>query len=197
MHNRNGMARRTAGFSLVEVTMVVAIMGVLLTAAVIFRPGWMSNTSADGGMEQVMRAFRIARERSIADRRNVEVRFVNPNQVQVVRRDVVGTVENGTTVIEAITLEGDMRFQILPGVQDLNGADNIVAGTGNAGINDGTATADIVTSEGTFVDQAGDPLNLEVFIARRNEPLSSRAITIFGPTALIRSFAWNGRNWAE
>jgi len=27
--------------------------------------------------------------------------------------------------------------------------------------------------------------------------LSARAITIFGPTALIRAWRWNGRDWVE
>ena len=29
------------------------------------------------------------------------------------------------------------------------------------------------------------------------DPLSARAITIFGPTALIRAWRWNGREWVE
>jgi hypothetical protein len=181
----------------VELTVVVAITGVVLATAVIFHPAWITGPSADGGLETVMRAFRFARERSIAERRNVEVRFVNPNQIQVVRRDVVGTAEVGTTLLETFTLEGDMRFQVLTGVPDLGAADNLVVGTGANGINDGTATSDIFTSEGTFVDQTGDPLNLEVFMARRNERLSSRAVTVFGSTALIRGYTWNGRTWAE
>jgi hypothetical protein len=186
-----------AGFSLVELTVIVAITGVLLGTAVMFRPSWMASASADGGLETVLRAFRLARERAIAERRNVEVRFINPNQIQVVRRDVVGIVEVGTTLLETFTFEGDMRFQVISGVPDLGVANNLVAGTGVNGVNDGTATADIFTSEGTFVDQAGDPLNLEVFIARRDERLSSRAVTVFGSTALIRGFTWNGQAWSE
>ncbi len=53
------------------------------------------------------------------------------------------------------------------------------------------------TSEGTFVDQDGDALNGTMFLSIPSEPHSARAITIFGPTALIRAWRWNGRDWVE
>ena len=53
------------------------------------------------------------------------------------------------------------------------------------------------TSEGEFVDENGDPANGSVFIGRNNEPLSARAVTIFGPTALVREWHWNGVQWND
>jgi hypothetical protein len=53
------------------------------------------------------------------------------------------------------------------------------------------------TSEGTFVNANGDPINGTVFFSIPNQKNSARAITIMGATALIRVWRWNGREWVE
>jgi hypothetical protein len=53
------------------------------------------------------------------------------------------------------------------------------------------------TSEGAFVDQNGDPVNGTVFLGRGIDPMTARAVTIFGPTALIRQWRWNSRVWTD
>jgi hypothetical protein len=53
------------------------------------------------------------------------------------------------------------------------------------------------TSEGSFVDANGDPLNGTLFIGNPDIPDSARAITVFGPSALLRVWRWNGNSWAE
>jgi Tfp pilus assembly protein FimT len=185
------------GYSVIETMFVVAGVGVLLGTAALFSPDFLRVATADSGLQQLMDALRHAREQAIAERRNIELRFVGNNRIQLVRRDVTGLVENGTTVLDTITLEGDVRFGTLAGTSDLSGADNLVAGLGSNGINTGTTGVPIFTSEGTLVDQAGDPLNVELFIVRGSDLLSSRAATIFGPTALVRGYRWDGRAWGE
>ena len=59
------------------------------------------------------------------------------------------------------------------------------------------ATTVAFTSEGEFVDEGGDPVNGSVFIGREAEPLTMRAVTIFGSTALIREWRWNGAQWND
>jgi len=189
--------RRQDGFSLLELIFVVAIFGVLSTMAMMAAASWTEHAQADGAIEQIRSAFREARERAIADRRNVEIRFPNTNQIQLVRHDVVGNAESGETVLGTYTLEGDMTFQLPYGVSDFTGSDNLVAGTGESGLNVGTATEQIFTSEGTLVDQAGDSLNMELFVAHGSDKLSTRAVTVFGPTAFIRGYLWNGRTWTQ
>ncbi|MGE3844387.1 MAG: Tfp pilus assembly protein FimT/FimU [Vicinamibacterales bacterium] len=189
--------RRQDGFSLLELTFVVAIFGALSTMAMMAAASWAEHAQADGAIEQVRTALREARERAIADRRNVEIRFPNTTQIQLVRHDVVGNTESGETVLATYTLEGDMTFRLPYGVYDLSGADDLMAGTGDNGLNVGSATDQIFTSEGTFVDQAGDTLNMELFIAHGNDKLSTRALTVFGPTAFIRGYLWNGRTWTQ
>lgn len=193
----NARQQFQAGFSMLEMVFVLGIIGVLSSMAVMVSGAWIGTAKADSGLQQLEGAFRFARERALADRRNIEVQFLEPNRIQVVRRDVVGTVESGTTVLETFTIEGQMRFGTVASVPDLTGADDLVTGTGTGGINDGTASAEIFTSEGTLVDQTGDPLNLEVFVSNPNDPLSARAVTVFGPTAFIRGYTWNGTEWSR
>jgi hypothetical protein len=53
------------------------------------------------------------------------------------------------------------------------------------------------TSEGSFTDVNGDPINASVFLGIDQQPLTSNAITILGSTAAVRTWRWNGRVWVE
>jgi hypothetical protein len=46
-----------------------------------------------------------------------------------------------------------------------------------------------------LTDPAGNPVNGSIFIGQPGKPLTSRALTVFGPTATIRSYRWNGSAW--
>ena len=81
---------------------------------------------------------------------------------------------------------------------------NPVLGQGGAPIKvpaSGTlaASAFVVTNTAayTFVDANGDVLNGTVFLGSPGDPNSARAVTIFGPTALLRPWRWNGKQWTE
>jgi hypothetical protein len=53
--------------------------------------------------------------------------------------------------------------------------------------------------EGTFTDGNAnlDPISGTVYLGINNEPRTARAVTIFGPTAMIRGYRWDGRQWVE
>jgi hypothetical protein len=40
-------------------------------------------------------------------------------------------------------------------------------------------------------------MNGTLFLSVPGDPQSSRAISIFGPTALVRVWRWDGRQWVE
>jgi hypothetical protein len=40
-------------------------------------------------------------------------------------------------------------------------------------------------------------VNGTVFVGKAGDELSARAITVFGPTALIREWRWDGRQWID
>ena len=53
------------------------------------------------------------------------------------------------------------------------------------------------TSEGTLVDVNGDVVNGTVFLGIPDQPATGRAVTLFGATAYLREWRWNGRGWVE
>lgn len=182
-----------SGFSLIELTVVLGLSVVLASMAVLTTTGAVEGARADSAAQALVRQLREARELAISERRNIEVAFIDPNQVQLRRREVVGTVEVGTTVLETVVLEGRQRFALPAGAADTPD------GFGSAAAVDfgAATTALLFTSEGTFVDQTGDPLNGTVFLSDPQNNLSLRAVTVFGPTALVTVWRWNGAAWTD
>ena len=178
-----------AGFTLIEVVLVVGLIAVLSAITVMMMPGALLSARADSGVAQVVSTLRVAREEAIAQRRNVRIAFTAPNRVVVSRVEVPGP---GVTVIHETVLEGGLTFQVYPGVPDTPDA----FGNGAAWSFGGAASV-AFTSSGEFVDENGDPVNGTVFIGRENETFSARAVSVFGPTALIREWRWNGTQWTN
>jgi len=186
--------RNEAGFTLLEVLMVVAVLGTLTAMAIMVSPNFLRMAKADSGVAQVTDVLRLARETSVSQRRNIMVRPVGLNGLQTVRQDIgANGIVVGTTVLRTVEFENGVQFRLESGVPNTPDAFPL---NGTA-VAFGASPTRMFTSEGTFVDQQGDPLNGTFFLARPNDPLSVRAITIFGPTALIRVWQWNGRQWVE
>lgn len=190
-HNNRSVAER--GFTFVELVIAVGIVAILASAAVMVSPLAIRTAAADSSLQAVVKELREAREQAIADRRNILVEFLAPNQIRITRRDVDAGVEVGTTVLETVTIEGRLQFGLVDGVPDTPDG----FGNGTA-IDFAEAESYMFTSEGSFVDQTGDPLNGTVFLAPvTGDQQMARAVTIFGPTALVRGYRWNGAAWTN
>jgi hypothetical protein len=140
-------------------------------------------------MRTVMAQLNTARELSISQRRQMQVSFIAPSTVQIVRQEVPA----GTTTLSTIPVEGGLSFGLITGVPDAPDGFGISGGV--TGIAFGTATAIVFNSDGTVIDQNGNPLNGTIFMAIPATGLSFRAITVFGSTARIRGYKWNGALW--
>jgi prepilin-type N-terminal cleavage/methylation domain-containing protein len=186
--------RKDAGFTLLEVMVVVGLLGVLAAMALMVSPAMLKSARADAGLSQVLDVMRSAREVAISQRRNVQLDFIGTNAIQTRRVDIgANGLQLGTTVLRTIELENRMEFRLDPDVPD-DTPDQF--GNGTALEFDSPAPR-MFTSEGTFVDATGDVINGTVFLSIRGEENSARAITIMGATALIKVFRWNGRQWVE
>jgi prepilin-type N-terminal cleavage/methylation domain-containing protein len=186
---RRSAARTPSGFTMIELVVVLGIVCVLGAMAVLLTPQAVKTGKADSGMIRVASALRTAREQAISQRRNIRVVFTAPNQIVVSRVEV----PSGTlTPITTVWLEDGVRFLQFAGVPDTPDG----FGSGSA-TSFGAATSLSFTSEGELIDQHGDPINGTVFLGRYNDPTNARAVTIFGPTALIRQWRWNGRQWTS
>jgi Tfp pilus assembly protein FimT len=185
MSARSVIRDSSAGFSLVELvvtlglatSMSVIALGVLGTAS--------SIVQGDADLRVVESQLKLARESAINQRRAMEMRFVAPNIIQVVRRNL----PNGTEVISRAFLEHRavfMTFTGLPDTPDLFGNATPVA-FGPAAV--------MFTADGMLTDATGNPVNGTVFLGQPGRPLSARALTVFGATANVRTYRWNGTQW--
>jgi prepilin-type N-terminal cleavage/methylation domain-containing protein len=177
------------GFSLIELMMVIAILATVAGIAIGVSPAFIRHAKADASIEQAVDVFRSAREVAISQRRNVAVQFIGNNALRTVRVNIPGP---GTTVLRTVQLENRMRFMLTAGLPDT--PDRF--GNGNP-ISFGPTNAWMFTSEGTFVDANGEVLNGTLFLGVPEDINSARAITVFGATALIRVWSWNGREWVS
>ena len=188
-----GSMRNERGFSLLELTVVVGILGVLATITIMVSPAFMQHAKAESGIAQAVDVLRIARETAISQRRNVMIEFVGLTAIRTVRQDIgVDGVLTGTTTLSTVELENNVRFRLEPGLPDTPD------GFGNSSaVNFGPSPQRMFTSEGTLVNQTGDVINGTVYLSRADDIASARAISIFGPTALLRVWRWDGRQWVE
>jgi prepilin-type N-terminal cleavage/methylation domain-containing protein len=171
--------RPEAGYSLVELMVVVCLIGILGSMTVFqylsARPGM----QADAAMRVVMAELNSAREVAVSQRRSVQVAFVGVNRVTVTRIDV----PSGTTLLRDVSFEANLEFGLVEGAGD----------TPDAFGND-SASPDMITfnSDGMLVDESGSPVNRTIFLIMPNAPQSFRAVTVLGSTGRVRGYRWAG-----
>jgi prepilin-type N-terminal cleavage/methylation domain-containing protein len=181
--------RRSHGFSLVELLVVIAVMATMAAIAVPISTGMILRSRADGASNAVFATIQSVRNRAVAERRNVQFTFVPPNRVTAERLEVPGPA---TTVVEDVFLENDQtfhRFPALPDTPDAFGAASAIRFSGTLPV--------MFTSEGSLVDADGDVVNGTIFLGRADEPTTARAITFFGVTGVVRLWKWNGAQWVQ
>ena len=89
-----------------------------------------------------------------------------------------------------VSFEGGTKYSLPAGLPDTpDGFGRTQA------VDFGAATAVMFTSDGTCIDQTGNPVNGTIFVGLPGRPLSARAITILGGTGRVRGYRWNGQKW--
>src|SRR5436189_5066241 len=101
-------ARSEAGYSLIELLVTLAIAGVVLGMSVGFYPQAVQIVRGDADLRIVYWELKLARETAVNQRRSVEVRFIPPNMIVTVRRNI----PNGNTVLSTAVLEHNMQFML-------------------------------------------------------------------------------------
>lgn len=174
------------GFSLLEMMTVLAITSVIAGMVIGAFSVYSETVQGDADMRIVEWQLKLARETAINQRRAIQVQFTNPNQITLVRQNFPA----GTTAISSAFLEHNTRFLQFAGQPDTPDA------FGNsAAIAFGPAAVVMFTADGMLTDAAGNPVNGTVFLGEPGKPMTSRALTIFGATARIRTYRWNGSAW--
>jgi Tfp pilus assembly protein FimT len=173
---------------MIEMMLVLGIMGVVMSIAVFQIEQARPSMQGDSSMRVMMAQLNGARELSISQRRQMQVIFIAPSTVQIVRQDVPAP---GTTVVSTVPIEGKLQYGLIAGVVDTPDGFGLKVG----GIAFGTATSILFNSDGTLIDQNGNALNGTIFLAIPAVARSFRAVTVMGGTGRIRGYRWDGRRW--
>jgi prepilin-type N-terminal cleavage/methylation domain-containing protein len=178
-----------AGYSLIELMLVVGIMGVVTGIAVVQIGASKQGLNGDGAMRVVLSQLNQAKELAITQRRNMRLTFDNNNSVQILREEV--PAGGGPTPISSVPFEGGLQFLRTPAL----GQPELPALPAAVAVAFGGATEIKFAPDGTLIDQDGVTLNGTLFMALPGQLLSTRAVTVFGSTGRIRGYRWNGIAW--
>ena len=179
------------GYTLIEMIIVGALVIVGSIIAIPVTIQMVSNAKGDSAQVMLATFLETARNRAVAERRNVELTFLSDTTMQLERIEV----PDGTrTIIGSLQLEGDSEF--LRGDAGLPDTPALFGGTETVNYSTGAPPA-MFTSDGSLIDSAGDVVNVTIYIARPDRPETQRAITISGVTGLVRSYKWRGAEWLQ
>lgn len=159
---------------------------VILAIGVGFYPPAIQTIQGDADMRILNWQLKLARETAINQRRTVTLTFVAPNQIQVFRNEIPA----GQTLVSQAVLEHNTQYWLFAGQPDTPDG----FGRPTAISFSGAATV-MFTADGMLTDATGNPVNGSIFLGQPGRPLTARALTVFGPTATIRTYRWNGTQW--
>jgi prepilin-type N-terminal cleavage/methylation domain-containing protein len=203
------MSKRTRtaeqGFSLLEMVFVVALALIVMAFAVMNTVGSSQNARANSAMDAVISQLRQARETAIAKRRNVQVQFTAPNQIQLTILTLPG--EAVPPIIPPTVLPGGLTFAVLVGADTPMKFGNSTAISLQQPAGGGAWTV-MFTTSGAFCGTAqaaaslyqatnNNPVNASLFLGVVGQPNTARAVTVFGATGRVRSYYWSGSSWQE
>lgn len=181
------------GFSLIELMVVASIAAILVGIAVPVTDAFVRAARADSSVSAATNAIDMAHDRAVSERRNYVLDFVAPNRIRLMRQEIdsAGVVID-TTQVEQFILEGGqtfLKFTGIPDTPDAFGATSATTFTGTLPV--------MFTSDGSLVDSNGDVVNGSIFFGVPGQPLTARAVTIFGVTGLTHNWKWRGSRWME
>ncbi len=192
-HCRHRRPVKEAGFTLIELLMVLAIGGTLAAISVMGFAQAATSIRGDNGMVQVMSQLRMARALAINQRRAMEVQFLAPNEIRIVRQDIPA----GTTLLNQYFLEGTVQFTQFSGVPDTPDGFGNSSAVDFGGANDFGFLGDGMLVDLSNPAVSGTPISGTVFLGIPNQPGTARAVTVFGGTGRVRGYTWIANEWRE
>ena len=177
------------GYTLIEMVVVASLFMVGSAVAIPVSTQMVKNAKGDSALMMTATFLQTARNRAVAERRNIVLTLVSENSLQIERIEVP---DGSRTVLDTLTLEGAEEFVRAAGLSDTPdrfGGVNAINFTGDEPV--------MFTSDGSFIDAAGDVTNATIFIAEPGAPETARAVTISGVTGLLRVWKWRGAAWMQ
>jgi hypothetical protein len=189
---------------------VVAMAFVIMGYAVVNTMTTSYNAKANAAMDALISQLRQARELAIAKRRNVEVTFTSPNQIQLTVLTLPGeTVPTPMTPVYLNdNVPGGATFQLFAGLPDTPMAFGNTTAISLQEPTGGTTWSVMFSTSGAFVGSSqassslylttnNNPVNASLFLGISGHTNTARAVTVFGATGRVRSYYWTGSNWQE
>jgi len=205
---RTNASRRTSGFSLLEMVMVLALIIIMATVSFISLRPLVRQQSVGNAYNTVLSAMRQARDNSIAQRTSYVVTLNSSTTPHSITIAPTFAGPQGIQAPVTYTLATDVRLSAESGIPTAptNTPDGF--GTGAKAIDFGYTSQGgaggknliYFCPDGSAQDAAGgigqctgNVNNGVVYIARPGDLMSSRAITVWGSTGRIRGWRlYNG-----
>jgi type II secretory pathway pseudopilin PulG len=195
------------GFSIIEAMMVVSILLIVSAFAVFNTQSAVRDARVNGAYDTAITQLRLARERSIEERKRYVVTFglpaiagaatplgaPNAKSIQVYRWDAF-TPSTAVVEVSTIDLPSDVAFQTIGGIPVAPAAVPDGFGAGSApidfdqGVGGGGGNLVMFMPDGSAHDLLGNSDNGILYIARNGDLSSSRAITVFGTSGRVRGW---------
>jgi prepilin-type N-terminal cleavage/methylation domain-containing protein len=187
--------RSARGFSLIELLMVVAIIAILGGIGMGVTHNVVRTSKGKSGAQQLASFLKRQREMAISRRRNIQITFTTPNIVASAQRAVPDppAATPAPTPLETMRLEGQIQYHKFTGIT----LDTPDAFGSAANINLGGTQPYMFTSEGSFVDVNGDPINATLLLGIPNQQSTANALTIIGTTSAVRIWRYDGSRWVQ
>jgi Tfp pilus assembly protein FimT len=182
-------ARQHSGFSLIELLIILMIACLLAGFGVMGMTGILPGMRSNEAMNVAVSQLRRGRSLAISQRRSVQLQFLGDNQIRLVRNN---WPPPGTTELSRSILGNNSKFISFSGVPDTPD----LFGNSSA-VNFGDAVTLTFLSDGTLVDDSGDPVNGTIFLGEEGHPEVARAVTVLGTTGRIRGYRWTGTKWIQ
>ena len=182
--------KRQAGFTLVEILPVLGIAMILGAISIMNVVPAIRKARMDRAYQTVLMDLRRARQAAIDSRRVHQVSLIAPRTVQVQRLETDGTL----TAVSSMDLPAEFSFAALSGIPVGSSATPDGFGTGSVAIDFNSSNQVFFQPNGSAQDATGAICNGVVYIARPEEPQSSRAISLFGATGRLKGWSLTERD---
>ncbi|MBV9573239.1 MAG: type II secretion system protein [Acidobacteriales bacterium] len=207
-------SRKMRGFSLIELLIVITVA--MIACGIIFmtiQPA-LYDAHVNAAYDNALTQLRMARQRAITEGKRYIVSFGaapppgaaavgTAQSIQMWRWDVGVPVSPAPVLVSSVTLPADITFQTLGGLP-APAPDGMGAGAKaidfDQGVGAGSINYVMFMPDGSAHDELGNANSGIVYMARLTNVSSTRAITVFGTTGVIRGWRITqsgGTRWTQ